>query len=715
MIKDLNQILVEWSYRTSDGKPDVKNRAKLLILENVLNDFGWSREARAELLGTLMEAPENKPLSKQDREKIKKMGLIWKGQGYGKENEKGISFKNDDGKLVKVDKDTDDKKDGEKLDEPSEFDRDVDSNKGVSPDYERPKSSDDGDDSDMPDVDVDKLDHKGARAEVYPVIEKTAQKVEKLMSDGKQKEAQNLVKSLVKKYKLSKPLYLQPEKEGKEKIYVGSNYRYAWGSKNEGNKAQGKLVAMIEKSGATIPVRPGGISRVALSPQQVHTKRKVGTVKTNMEDGKILSKEVTIGKRSFTLKSDPNDPLSQMKLETLPDGEVEFCDINSADTPEGRTECIVNATNNMVDMFTKLENNISEEDEFNRGIAKKVKQDMLLLQKLENQKSKVSSDEEKEKLQSEFYEKCLDVLAETKQNNPTKGGSNEYTMMTAYMAETVEAIVLLNRGVETYIPSSANFKTSDVLSLRGSDIDQTAVSVDGRGAEYTIEGSSVKFAGGGASQMPNKNQNSTYKDNDVSITVGGKERKGTLDVLNGLTEYYGKLFPESDEAPKPLTDDELKKANEDNLNSLYEYYPEFKDNPKILEEVMGKCKNASEKQLARLNKTRMKEKSEGLENAQKRFELYHLNQWVAGMVYNHPERGMKSQSYSNSDYVVGSKGGKKYVKRVHSNGTDSVVYHGWDPDQGYSISKNGKIIPTNVYSSRMKHNNPADYWMKKVK
>jgi hypothetical protein len=55
MIKDLNQILVEWSYRTSDGKPDVKNKAKLLILENVLNDFGWSREARAELLGTLME------------------------------------------------------------------------------------------------------------------------------------------------------------------------------------------------------------------------------------------------------------------------------------------------------------------------------------------------------------------------------------------------------------------------------------------------------------------------------------------------------------------------------------------------------------------------------------------------------------------------------------------------------------------------------------
>ena len=58
MITDLNKILVEWAYRTSDGKPDVKNSAKLLVLESVLNDFGWSEEARAELLSTLMEGDE---------------------------------------------------------------------------------------------------------------------------------------------------------------------------------------------------------------------------------------------------------------------------------------------------------------------------------------------------------------------------------------------------------------------------------------------------------------------------------------------------------------------------------------------------------------------------------------------------------------------------------------------------------------------------------
>ena len=55
MITDINKILVEWAYRTSDGKPDAKNKAKLLTLESVLSDFGWSREARAELLNTLIK------------------------------------------------------------------------------------------------------------------------------------------------------------------------------------------------------------------------------------------------------------------------------------------------------------------------------------------------------------------------------------------------------------------------------------------------------------------------------------------------------------------------------------------------------------------------------------------------------------------------------------------------------------------------------------
>ena len=55
MITDLNKILAEWAYQISDGKPDVKNGAKLVILERVLKNFGWSSPARAELFNNLLE------------------------------------------------------------------------------------------------------------------------------------------------------------------------------------------------------------------------------------------------------------------------------------------------------------------------------------------------------------------------------------------------------------------------------------------------------------------------------------------------------------------------------------------------------------------------------------------------------------------------------------------------------------------------------------
>ena len=87
MITDLNEILVEWAYRTNDGQPDVKNSAKLLTLESVLKDFGWGREARAELLYALMEQPS-------DRERLMKQTIKYKGKdGEDKEITVGGALK----------------------------------------------------------------------------------------------------------------------------------------------------------------------------------------------------------------------------------------------------------------------------------------------------------------------------------------------------------------------------------------------------------------------------------------------------------------------------------------------------------------------------------------------------------------------------------------------------------------------------------------------
>ena len=95
MITDLNKILVEWAYRTNDGKPDANNSAKLLTLESVLKDFGWSREARAELLNTLMET---------DIVKNKDSGNIYTVQKHNPNTQSLVKKDASDAEVAKVTK-----------------------------------------------------------------------------------------------------------------------------------------------------------------------------------------------------------------------------------------------------------------------------------------------------------------------------------------------------------------------------------------------------------------------------------------------------------------------------------------------------------------------------------------------------------------------------------------------------------------------------------
>ena len=127
MITDLNKILVEWAYRTNDGKPDVKNNAKLLTLESVLKDFGWSEEARAELLFTLMEQPS-------DRERLMKQVIKYKNKdGEDKEITVGGALKQGEEhpayEKAKQITDTGDDKQQSKGLEPDDFERFSDKNK----------------------------------------------------------------------------------------------------------------------------------------------------------------------------------------------------------------------------------------------------------------------------------------------------------------------------------------------------------------------------------------------------------------------------------------------------------------------------------------------------------------------------------------------------------------------------------------------------------
>ena len=108
MITDLNKILVEWAYRTNDGKPDVKSNAKLLTLEGVLKDFGWTREARAELLNTLMEA---------DIVKNKDSGNIYTVQKHNPNTQDLVKKNASDDEIAKVTKGKVDKEKSKDSDE----------------------------------------------------------------------------------------------------------------------------------------------------------------------------------------------------------------------------------------------------------------------------------------------------------------------------------------------------------------------------------------------------------------------------------------------------------------------------------------------------------------------------------------------------------------------------------------------------------------------
>jgi len=700
MIKDLNKILVEWSYRTSDGKPDVKNSAKLIVLESVLNDYGWSKEARAELLNNLIK--------EDDIVKNRETGNVYTVKNVNKDKHQLIKKNASKDDIEKVDK----AKDGDDSEDETQ------SQKNNLP-------------KDAPEIDIDKTTDTEVGAKVKPFIEKTSKTISKLVKAGKTKEAKNLAQAIIDKYHITKPLYLQPDKKGLGKIKIGTKYKNFMGGKNAPSQYQQQIMDAIESSGAVIPMRKKGISATTMAPNQVHAnfdekgkpQFKKGNVKTiKNKEGEIIAKEIRIANRNFTVKVNPDDELSKLRLGTLPEGDVDFIDINSADTPEGRTECIVNATNNLVSTFSKIDDNLT--DDFNKDIAKQLKEKTLELQELEKKKSSTENEEEVKSLQKEFYEKGLEILETTKIKNPTPKGVNEFNSMAAYISETIEAAGYLNRGIETYIPASGNFETNDVLPFIKGNAQPTFVSNDGMSADemnmylknedhLSPAGASVKFAGGGASQLLSKIEKSTFHDKDVTMTINGKERKGTKELLVGLTETYTNLFPATGEAPKPLSDEEIEKMMGESRQALYEFYPEMKDNPDAEKQMIDKIAGSVKKQLDRLNKDRIA-KGEGYDNAVKRMELYHFSQFVNVTVHNHPERGLKGQAFANSDYASKTVKGEVKIERIHSDGVDTLAYAGLDIDMGYTVSKSGKITPTNVYSSRLKHTNVTDDLIKKL-
>ena len=112
MSSEIDLIYREWQEAIRDrynikgeqvvvAKPS--NPAHLSILKEMCLKAGFTSD-QANSIVLILEKDKKAPeLDKAGKDEVDRLGLVWKGLGYGKENQDGITHKNVDGKLVKVD------------------------------------------------------------------------------------------------------------------------------------------------------------------------------------------------------------------------------------------------------------------------------------------------------------------------------------------------------------------------------------------------------------------------------------------------------------------------------------------------------------------------------------------------------------------------------------------------------------------------------------
>lgn len=112
----IDELLSELSYRSDEGYPILTKSTHITLISEILDEWGLT-EIKNTLIENLIEAGEQ-TLDPDEKEKAKKMGLVWKGKGWGKEEDDFISHNVEKGKLVKVDRDDE----GGKEKKPTTFD-----------------------------------------------------------------------------------------------------------------------------------------------------------------------------------------------------------------------------------------------------------------------------------------------------------------------------------------------------------------------------------------------------------------------------------------------------------------------------------------------------------------------------------------------------------------------------------------------------------------
>jgi hypothetical protein len=732
MITDLNKILVEWAYRTNDGQPNSKNSAHVIILERVLNDFGWSREAIDELLSNLMEADADvvEPTLAKARKKADK------GQTYssprskkvytrGKEEEEGEDSKEDE-KTKETKKTTYDKVannidsiaqttpenkkkikslmdkalSGKKLeDEESKFlskwvrvVEPTEATETSNPKYKIYVARFEGD--------FRRTTGKGKKAEkvemgqsaasksVHQKLQKSGLTTERVSTFGGKKTAPNQIYN----------------ENGKPKII---KQKPTLGAKKTDDIKQAEKVVMAARGKKNI--KKGTDAHKAL--QKAKSKLKEWARTTNS----VSIGELTIEKQDLNnfekgsgeyKKAAQNNREMADLAEKIALGDMDFIDMDEGvypDSKENREIVIQSSLVNMLDHFDMLGDKPVAEGVPAAELPDSTKKVMNKLRQIAaaNPNGGTAGFDNPQ----EWYDAFEETMSEFANDDKLKEGW-------ANFAEVFTAVrAMHNNGAGTengkcvLLPESSTLETVDVLQISTGTAKSKFV---------TLDGLSVKKGKGGASALTSKIKKAVMSDDD-----DGKKKQMILGMSNSNSEIYEDDVDHKSYRQKQAEAAESVGVNPELINEVLE--KAVSKDPKSKVEVAldtivkrrAKAAPTPKKESNQEYVAFIEEEKKQKEIIRQRLQSYYINTHLTHMAYNN---AVDVQDFGN-DSVLSQKidkGGSKLVaeKRIKissSDGIDTLAYAIPTFDVGFSDDGRSKNPGSGRLVNAEKDNRPKKY------
>ena len=457
--------------------PDFTNEEHVYALQNYLIEQGMLTEDIDYAIKTLLFEAPKKPANPEIAKQAKKLGLVWKRVGYGKEGEKGITHKVKDGKLEPVDDkepEDDKEKGGEEKEEPKATvvgkdavaDRGKNHNTDVDPDYTDRGMDEPEDDKVKNNVAIEKLNHPryGAQARIENNFKrgyigdedvKNMKNFQSDMEDFLKNPTKEKAKELTKKYQLS-------QNQSGSKLYVGiiaGNGRKILGEKNALVNELGNLLNKF------VPLKELG------NKKKKSQDRLAGASKPGLKTVRKAEDDPGV-KELYS-----NEPYNRLKERFHQvfgpvDEEGNLLRPSSKYSAEYFRQSV--GENESLDNTIKALKELESEGTVQPGVRKALQRHKKRMEDIAKKYPKMKPEERRAAVEQSYS----DMAREMHEADPdtARGLMKNLAEMALYDAE-------LAGGDEVYLPSDGQFPSADKMR----------VDRDGKGVVEKVAGVSVKF------------------------------------------------------------------------------------------------------------------------------------------------------------------------------------------------------------------------------